>query len=59
MIRRLIILLLIVGLNADSIPIKIDNRGSNWWTEKAFIINSKDLLKFYNNLNKNITQIKK
>ena len=44
MIRRLIILLLIVGLNADSIPVEISNRGSNWWTERAFIINSKDLL---------------
>ena len=44
MLRRLIILLFIVGLNAESIPVEISNRGSNWWTERAFIINKKDLL---------------
>ena len=42
--KLLIIALLIVGLNAESIPVEISNRGSNWWTERAFIINSKDLL---------------
>ena len=44
MIRRLIILLIIARLYAESIPVEISNRGNNWWTERAFLKNHKDLL---------------
>tara|TARA_B100001250_G_C19300779_1_gene571808 strand:- start:81 stop:590 length:510 start_codon:yes stop_codon:yes gene_type:complete len=42
--KLLLIALFITGLLADSIPVEISNRGSNWWTERAFLKNNKDLL---------------